>query len=81
MAEKVLHIEEVYDGDFAEWPWKTGEGGYTEPTLPGYVFVGWEFNGRVYRPTDYESNNPFGEIYEDTDIKAVFIRQIGVRNE
>ena len=72
MAEEVLHIEEVYDGDFATWPWKTGDDGYKEPTLPGCVFVGWEFNGTVYRPPYNASNNPFGEIYEDTDINAVF---------
>jgi hypothetical protein len=70
MEEKVLNTEEVLDGDYAVWPWKTGEGGYEEPALPGCVFVGWEFNGVTYPPPYNKSSNPFGKIEED-DVKIV----------
>lgn len=67
MAEIELHTETVKDGEKAKWPFETG---YSNPSKNGYLFDGWEYKGRTYKPPYEEAENPFGPITENTDIKA-----------
>lgn len=65
--ERVYYTESVNDGDKAKYPYKPE---YVEPTKDGYLFDGWKYEDKTYRPPYVEANNPFGPINEDTDIKA-----------
>jgi hypothetical protein len=69
--EEVYHIESVDDGEKAIWPWKTtGDDKYKEPKKDGYLFDGWKYDDKTYKPPYVEADNPFGPINENTDIKA-----------